>query len=59
MNTTQSNSDNTATWVWGIKQPGWYMARWIWVEEYAEHLHSLGYQVIRSNKKPTGKPEAA
>jgi hypothetical protein len=45
----------TCTWAYGIKEPGWYCARWKWNPEYAKHLESLGYRVVRSVYKPTDK----
>ena len=44
--------DMTRVRAYGIKQPGWYVARWVWDAEYAKHLESLGYQVVRSINKP-------
>lgn len=44
--------DPTAVWAYGIKEPGWYMAKAIWNEEYAQHLRELGYRVKRSINKP-------
>lgn len=54
LNKQQSNSDLTKTWVFGKTVPGWYVARWIWRQDYADHLKSLGYEVQRSIEKPTG-----
>jgi hypothetical protein len=66
MATTQISSNKTFrpeppppqphTWVYGKKNPGWYMARWMWVASYSEHLQSLGYSVVSSVDKPEGKP---
>jgi hypothetical protein len=43
------------TWAYGIVEPGWYCARWGWNDAYSKHLESLGYRVVRSVHKPTGK----
>lgn len=47
-----SSADPTSVWVYGNKNPGWYMAKGVWNEAYAKHLESLGYQVKRSQEKP-------
>ena len=39
------NNDPTKTWVYGKAQPGWYVARAIWVECYADELRAMGYRV--------------
>jgi hypothetical protein len=44
--------DPTKVWVYGKATVGWYVAKWVWDKEYAEHLKSLGYQVERSIAKP-------
>jgi hypothetical protein len=50
---TQTEShDQTRVWAYGIVEPGWYCARSIWDHEYARHLESLGYRVLRSIKSP-------
>lgn len=49
---TQQNNDPSMTWVFGKVQPGWYVARWIWNKEYADHLETLGYRVMKSVTKP-------
>ena len=53
--------DPTCVWAYGIKQPGWYCAKWIWAQAYADHLQSLGYKTLRSVGKPTedGRPTDA
>lgn len=49
----QTNSDDpTKVWAYGIKEPGWHVAKGIWSDEYAEHLKSLGYRVARAEMKP-------
>ena len=50
------NQDPTAVWAYGIKEPGWYMARAIWNQSYADHLVTMGYEVERSIQKPLRKP---
>lgn len=47
------NNDANATWVYGIKEPGWYCARWTWDQEWAKQLESRGYRVMKSVDKPT------
>ena len=42
----------TSVWAYGIVEPGWYIAKLLWDQSYAEHLQSLGYRVVRSVKKP-------
>jgi hypothetical protein len=44
--------DPTAVWVFGKISPGWYMAKSVWDKAYAEHLQSIGYEVMRSVKNP-------
>lgn len=44
--------DPTKTWVYGKVEPGWYVARGVWSESWADHLKSLGYRVVRSADKP-------
>ena len=51
MNTVPS-ADMTSVWAYGIVEPGWYIAKLLWDQSYAEHLQSLGYRVVRSVKKP-------
>lgn len=48
----QAGGDPTMTWVMGIIEPGWYVARWIWNEKYAQDLRDMGYRVERSILKP-------
>lgn len=52
---SNDTNDNTRVWAFGIVEPGWYCARAIWVPEYAKHLESLGYRVVRSANKPDFK----
>jgi hypothetical protein len=52
----EPQGDPTMTWVYGKVEPGWYIAREIWTEEYARHLKALGYDVERSVGKPKRKP---
>jgi hypothetical protein len=52
----EPQGDPTMTWVYGKVEPGWYIAREIWTEEYARHLKTLGYDVERSVGKPKRKP---
>jgi hypothetical protein len=49
------STDPTRVWAYGIVTPGWYVAKGIWDERYAEHLRSMGYKVERSIEKPVGK----
>ncbi len=44
------------TWVYG--KDGWYVAMNGWRDSYAEHLRSLGYQVVQSITKPDVAVEA-
>jgi hypothetical protein len=45
-----------SVWAYGIKEPGWYCAKSLWSDSYAEHLRSIGYVVERSFGKPTYTP---
>lgn len=46
------NETNLNDAVWAYGKDGWYMAKWIWDQKYANHLETLGYRVKRSVKKP-------
>lgn len=46
------SGDPTKVWAYGIKEKGWYVARWLWNKQHADHLTSLGYKVERSIDKP-------
>ena len=48
----EPTGDSTAVWAYGLVEPGWYVAAWIWNEDYANHLQSLGYRTERSVKEP-------
>jgi hypothetical protein len=52
-----SLGDSTCVWAYGAD--GWYMAKGVWNKDYAKDLRDLGYDVERSQKKPTrkGKPK--
>ena len=52
MNIEQTNTNPYCVWAFGIKEPGWYCAKWIWEQKYADHLTELGYRVVRSIGKP-------
>lgn len=39
-------------WVMGKTNPGWYIARWTWDQDYADKLRKLGYEVRQSNAMP-------
>ena len=43
-----TSQDPTAVWAYGKVEPGWYMAKAIWRQSYADHLKELGYRVERS-----------
>lgn len=47
--------EHPAVWAYGIVEPGWYCAKAVWSQDYANHLKSLGYRVEMSVKKPTIK----
>jgi hypothetical protein len=49
----QESGDLTCVWVYGKVEPGWYVAKRVWSQAYAEHLQSLGYRVERSKNKPS------
>lgn len=49
------SGDPMSVWVFGKVEPGWYMAAWVWNDQYAKRIESLGYRVMRSQGKPTDK----
>jgi hypothetical protein len=46
-----SNQDR----LWVLGKTGWYMAKWVWDNSYAEHLRSLGFEVVQSATDPGKK----
>lgn len=51
--TNEDPEESMKTWVYGKGEKGWYVARWTWNQEYADHLTSLGLKVQRSIEKPS------
>jgi hypothetical protein len=47
------NPEADKVWVYGKANPGWYVGRWKWNEIDAQRWDSKGYEVQRSNEKPT------